>query len=290
MKSNTDLQFILDEYSCASYVVDYINKTNRGFSDLRRCLVDLQNEYPDQDYTELVKRVSLRVLDAVEMTTPEAAWVLLRQPMSQASRDCVFITTDVPNERMRTHKTQRQMDKEELTADSTDIWTSDLITKYEQRPTEWQPLCLAEFAARLTPRHGKHDDQGCQLYSEREVPRIIRWAPFDDGDKLNYQRCMVLLFHPFTNEQIDLLDNDMFVNLFEEFEGELHRRRRIYEKYFDFEQRISENHALWDLLEDFDKGVTENVETSGTSAATQLHEVANDDIRLQGAPSKLRRF
>ena len=164
MKSNTDLQFILDEYSCASYVVDYINKTNRGFSDLRRCLVDLQNEYPDQDYTELVKRVSLRVLDAVEMTTPEAAWVLLRQPMSQASRDCVFITTDVPNERMRTHKTQRQMDKEELTADSTDIWTSDLITKYEQRPTEWQPLCLAEFAARLTPRQGKHDDQGCQLY------------------------------------------------------------------------------------------------------------------------------
>ena len=30
LNSNMDIQFILDEYSCGSYVMEYINKTNRG--------------------------------------------------------------------------------------------------------------------------------------------------------------------------------------------------------------------------------------------------------------------
>ena len=32
VKSNTDFQFITEEYSCAAYVVEYVNKTNRGVS------------------------------------------------------------------------------------------------------------------------------------------------------------------------------------------------------------------------------------------------------------------
>jgi hypothetical protein len=30
LESNMDLQIILDEYSCAAYVVEYVNKSNRG--------------------------------------------------------------------------------------------------------------------------------------------------------------------------------------------------------------------------------------------------------------------
>ena len=51
--THMDLQLTLEKYSCASYVLDHINKTNCGFSKLRRCLVNLQDEYPDRDYTEL---------------------------------------------------------------------------------------------------------------------------------------------------------------------------------------------------------------------------------------------
>ena len=73
LESNMDLQFVLEEYSCAAYVVEYINKSNRGMSNLHRHLTELQNEYPDQDYTELLKRVSLRLLDTMEMSCQEAA-------------------------------------------------------------------------------------------------------------------------------------------------------------------------------------------------------------------------
>lgn len=56
-KSNMDLPFILDEYSCASYCVEYVNKTNRGLSDLHRRLSELQSDYPDLNFTELLDKI-----------------------------------------------------------------------------------------------------------------------------------------------------------------------------------------------------------------------------------------
>lgn len=88
--SNMDLQFILEEYSCAAYVVEYVNKSNRGISSLHRDLIQLQSEYPDEDYTGLLKKVSIKMLNSVELSAQEAAWYLLRQPMSEASRQVKF--------------------------------------------------------------------------------------------------------------------------------------------------------------------------------------------------------
>lgn len=91
LRSNMDLQFILEEFSCAAYVVEYVNKTNRGISNLHRELVKLQDDFPDQDYTTLLKKVSIKMLNSVEMSAQEAAWYLLRQPMSEASRKVRFL-------------------------------------------------------------------------------------------------------------------------------------------------------------------------------------------------------
>lgn len=88
--SNMDLQFILEVFSCAAYVVDYVNKSNRGISSFQRELVKLQEEHPDQDYGGLLKLASLKMLNSVEMAAQEAAWYLLRQSMSEASRKVLF--------------------------------------------------------------------------------------------------------------------------------------------------------------------------------------------------------
>jgi hypothetical protein len=93
-----DLQFILEKYSCAAYVVEYVNKINRGISELHMELIKLQNDYPDQDYTSLLKGVSLGLLNNVELSSKEAAWYLLRQPMSEASRFTVNIPTCEPHD------------------------------------------------------------------------------------------------------------------------------------------------------------------------------------------------
>lgn len=33
-RANMDIQYVLDSYACIGYIVDYINKTNRGMSHL----------------------------------------------------------------------------------------------------------------------------------------------------------------------------------------------------------------------------------------------------------------
>ena len=80
LNSNMDIQFVLDEYSCAMYVVDYVNKSDRGMSSLQRTLKQLRDEYPDRDYAELMGKVGVQILNAVEMSSQEAAWYLLRNP------------------------------------------------------------------------------------------------------------------------------------------------------------------------------------------------------------------
>ena len=43
-RANMDLQFILDPYACIAYMINYINKSNRGMSELLR---DAINEIND---------------------------------------------------------------------------------------------------------------------------------------------------------------------------------------------------------------------------------------------------
>ncbi|KAK2579152.1 hypothetical protein KPH14_011173 [Odynerus spinipes] len=93
LQSNTDFQFILDEYSCAAYVVEYVNKTNRGISNLQRHIIKIMDEHPEFDIVEITRKMSVDLLNTVEVTSQEAAWYLLREPMSNSSSIVAYIPT-----------------------------------------------------------------------------------------------------------------------------------------------------------------------------------------------------
>ena len=60
----------------------------------------------------------------------------------------VFVSTDLPEKRVRVTKTQQELD--ELHDDSTDIYKSNIMERHSIRPasnTTIDKLCLAEFAA-----------------------------------------------------------------------------------------------------------------------------------------------
>lgn len=145
LNSNMDMQFILDEFSCAAYVVDYVNKADRGNGNLHRELIKLSEEFPDMTQDKLIKKLAAKVLNTVKLSAQEAAWYLLRQPMSRSSREIVYIPTCWPEERQKSRKQRSQLAN--LEKDSTHIWTESLIQKYEKRPNRLQSLCLADFAA-----------------------------------------------------------------------------------------------------------------------------------------------
>lgn len=131
-------------------MVEYVNKSNRGISNLHRELLKLHEANPEKDYVQFIKQLSLKLLNTVEMSSQETAWYLLRQPMSHSSRLVSYIPTVWPHERQKVKKKRSMMDKEGLDENSIDIWTKSVIQKYEERPKDLSDVCLADFVSWYT--------------------------------------------------------------------------------------------------------------------------------------------
>lgn len=150
LQSNTDLQFIVEEYSCAAYVVEYVNKTNRGISNLQRQTLEIMNEHPEFEIVEITRKMSVNILNTVEMTIQEAAWYLLREPMSKSSVSVVYISTVWPIERQCIRRKRKDLEDMNTDKNSTNVWKENWFDKYEQRPEEIEELTLAQFVAKYT--------------------------------------------------------------------------------------------------------------------------------------------
>lgn len=277
INSNIDIQFILDEYSCAQYVVEYVNKSARGMGNLNRELTKMMEEHPDRHYTGQLKALSVKLLNAVEMSAQEAAWYLLRQPMSEASRQIVYIPTVWPSERQRCRKRRKQLDREGIAEDSTDVWTKNIIQRYEERPPSLQDVYLAEFASWYANSRdfidneddlNVHEDDDPEPptgerttsrgYRKRLIGRIIRYRCYDIDETVNYQREMVLLYLPFRNEVADIVDCNKFIQLFNDNKETIMERRKLYENNIDIDKVMQELEAMM-ILQNSD--TTEPTET-----------------------------
>lgn len=67
MKSNMDIQFITDIFSCAYYVSEYVNKINRGISNLQREIIKTIEEHLEFDIVEITRNLGIKMLYRVEM-------------------------------------------------------------------------------------------------------------------------------------------------------------------------------------------------------------------------------
>lgn len=125
--------------------------------NLNRLLKEAIEKNPEFNIEVHLKKIGINILNSVEMSAQEAAWFLLRQNMSQASREIVYIPTNLPFERQKCRKSNKQMNDENLEAESKDVWTKNVIERYEERTTELESLYLAEFAAFYTKSRASTD-------------------------------------------------------------------------------------------------------------------------------------
>lgn len=270
LNSNMDLQFILDEYSCAAYVVEYVNKSSRGISNLHKQIIELQEHNPDDDYFGLLKKICINMLNTVEMSCQEGAWYLLRLPMSESSKEVIFIPTMWASERHKTHKRRQQLDREDIDDDSTDIWNLNVMQKYESRPENLHSICLADFAAWYT---WSTRSNTCKL---RRHPRILRSVNYSMIDKCSeYKREMVTLYLPFTCEHTEITDQLKYLTLFDDHHQEIMRNFAKY-NVCDIDKHIEQyNRLCQDLQQDremVDAAQERRIQIMATTAAN------NDDI------------
>ena len=111
-KANLDIQIVLEPYGCASYIVGYMSKSQRGMSTQ----LDAAAKETRKGNFELKKQV--RHIGKV-------VYIALQIPLPKCTRDIVFINTSTPEERISLLEPKSVLN--ELPAESTDIESDNII-------------------------------------------------------------------------------------------------------------------------------------------------------------------
>jgi len=146
-RSNMDIQFILDAYACVKYCVSYIAKSCRGMSKLLKNVVE-DIHYGNLSIKEKLRKIANVFLNSTEVSAQEAAYTILGMSLSMCSRDCVFISTGLPEDRIYMTKPVEEL--KQLSPESNNVLQAGLLDHYANRPEELNHICLADFAALYT--------------------------------------------------------------------------------------------------------------------------------------------
>ena len=143
-RANMDIQFVLDVYACAMYIVSYISKSQKGMSELLRNACD-EAKRGNSTIKQQVRDIGNKFLNNVEISAQEAVYITLQLPMRKSSRQVVFINTSPPEDRVQLLKPLKDIN--EMEDDSQDVYTKGLIDRYAKRARNLEHLSLADWVA-----------------------------------------------------------------------------------------------------------------------------------------------
>ena len=126
-QANKDIQFVLDPYACAFYILSYITKGQRGTSKLLRKASEEANEC-NKNTVNKVRHIGNKFLNAVEISAQEAVYLILQIPLRRSSREFQFINISNPDERTFLSKSMDRI--QELPDNSIDIESDNVIKRY----------------------------------------------------------------------------------------------------------------------------------------------------------------
>ena len=222
--------------------MSYLTKGEKAHSELHRQMLRLRRERGYQD-RELLYRISSEALRSKETSAQEAAWVLLKFPLSEKSRMCRFIDTSLPDQRERSQKSGEEWKR--LGEGSTDVWRPDVYDKYSERPEHLEGESLASYVAAYINSTRMVDKDG--RVQPRDRDWVIRYRKFDPksediNERENFYRAQCTLHIPWRHEEADILrhaeDGGSFEELYSLNEELILRGRRRFEMDLDLEQDL----------------------------------------------------
>lgn len=161
-KANHDLQFVLDPYACAMYIVSYISKSQKAAKEARQGNLDLKRQ---------VRHIGNYFTNSVETCAQEAVYLTLQIPLTKATRQVVFINTSAADKRTFLLKHKSALQK--LAPNSTDIEADNDIKKYSRRPKALENWYLADYISQLEvkfpekmPENSFHDSENADEISD----------------------------------------------------------------------------------------------------------------------------
>ena len=265
-RANMDIQYVLDPYACAVYILSYITKGQRGMSKLLEKASE-EAKLGNQTLLSQIRHIGNKFLNSVEISAQEAVYLVLQMPLRRSSRDVVFINTSNPEERTFLLKSKDQINA--LPDNSENIESDNLIKRYQRRPNQLKHVCLAEFAAWYNCVHHKSkqsntenpndflaecdfdpnvdddfsDDEQIDLNQKeyqlkggltlvkRSTAKVIRSVRFRKAnDPENYFREQLMLYAPWRNEFKDLLGTcKSYLQMYESLEHLILKNKQQFE-------------------------------------------------------------
>ena len=130
-RANMDIQYVLDVYACAMYIVSCISKALKGMSELLRKAVQEAKE-GNTNIKQQVRDIGNKFLNSVEISAQEAVYVVLQLPMRKASLSIIIINTSLPAEPVELLKPWSEI--ENLSHDCEEIQSGGLLKRYIEHP------------------------------------------------------------------------------------------------------------------------------------------------------------
>ncbi|XP_062598648.1 uncharacterized protein LOC134260084 [Saccostrea cucullata] len=260
--ANLDIQFVLDPYACATYIVAYISKSQRGIS----AMLDRASQEAaegNMDLKRQVRHIGNKFLNFVEVSAQEASYLILQMPLTQASREVVFINTSPPEDRVFLLKHHDELN--ELPKDSTDIKSDGMIHRYARRPKQLENWCLADVVSELEVTFPKEMEKDVQeevneddpeedsqenIFSDQDIlvhlkngikirrrknKRVIRYVGYSQKtNSEQYYRERILLYLPWRNENTDLFGScQTYEQHYMQKASIIQMKQRQYEHFVD---------------------------------------------------------
>ena len=274
-QANMDIQYILDPYSCVSYIVSYISKGQRGLSNL---LLEACHEAKekDSDIRQQVRRIGNQFLSSVEIGAQEAAYLTLQLPLRRCTRDVIFVDTNKSELRTSLIKPFSQL--KELPAKSNRIEMDNTLKRYIRRPKILENVCYSDFAcwyelcSSTTVTQLVKTDEQCP-----ELPEIeYDFDTMDEINEANYSE----------RKTVEGNENGQIIK----FACGTQMRRRTKQKVMychltpinkDKEEYYMEQVMLFTGWRNEEKDLLETFDTYETKYLTSIQEIENNRSRYE---------
>ena len=141
-RGNMDIQFITDPYGVIVYLTSYMMKANHKMSKI----LDMAAQEVEKGHKTLQQKlhhIASKFQNCSEISVQECVYFLLGIPVSNSSRDCIFIMTQPENERYLTVKSLEEL--KSLPPKSKNIFKRSSNDFYATRPQRFNDTCLAVY-------------------------------------------------------------------------------------------------------------------------------------------------
>jgi len=184
-QANMDIQPVGSLYGIAYYVAKYVAKEEPQHiqTELKDAILAMQQS-TNAEFSKHLKKTTKIIMKHRERSAQEAAFILCGLKLKACSRTTIVVNSIYPSKRTR------MVRKEKINNPvyQEDDFCENIITRYQDRPTELEHICLAEFATEYEIFNSKIKKD--ESDSESEVDLFLNQ---DENTMINQRKSYHLL-------------------------------------------------------------------------------------------------